>query len=224
MGGDREMKNLKVKIALGLLLLALSVLFILSILNQELSSEFMRWIIEGNAILIWVIIPSIIAILSLVILFSSKEDFTCFMDITIMLLLISNITFLLFLNLAQTDFGIIFIIFFVWGSALLVVITLIIKLLYATFFAKNFKEVVGYLLKVRIVKSILLSVTVTVVLFQLYLVANAIAVYKAVKFQDVSEKNNYALFSFYRPYVYEITLSDGSRWSYGRVKFVDNGR
>ena len=221
MGGDREMKNLKVKIALGLLLLALSVLFILSILNQELSSEFMRWIINGNAILLWAIIPTIIAILFLVILFSSKEKLTRFMDITITLLLISNITFLLFLNLAQLGFGIIFIAFFVWGSVFSVLIILIIKLLYAAIFAKNFKEVVGYLLKVRIVKPILLSVTVTVVLFQLYLVANAIEVYKAVKVQDVPEKNNYALFSFYRPYVYKITLSDGSRWSYNRVVFVN---
>jgi len=211
----------KRKIILGLSLLTLSVLLILSILNQELSSEFMRWIIEDNAILIWVIIPSIIAILSLVILFSSKEDFTRFMDITIMLLLISNITFSLFLNLAQTDFGIIFIAFFVWGSALSVVITLSFKLLYSAIFTKNCKEVVKYLLKVRIVKSILLSVTVTFVLFQLYLVANAIEVYKAVKVQNVPEKNNYALLSFYRPYVYEIRLSDRSRWSYGQVKFVN---
>jgi len=217
------MKNLKVKIALGLLLLALSVLFVLSILNQELSSEFMRLIIEGNAILIWVIIPSIIAIISLSILVTSKEKFTLLMDITITLLLISNITFLLFLNLAQTDFGIIFIMFSVWGSSLSVVITLSFKLLYSAIFTKNCKEVVKYLLKVRVVKSILLSVTITVVLFQLYLVANAIEVYKAVKVQDVSEKNNYSLLSFYRPYVYEIR-SGGKRWSYGRVKFVDNGR
>jgi len=213
----------KRKIILGLSLLTLSVLFILSILNQELSSEFMRLLIEGNAILIWVIIPSIISIISLSILVASKENLTRLMDITITLLLISNITFLLFLNLAQTDFGIIFIIFFVWGSAFSVLIILIVKLLYAAIFAKNFKEVVGYLLKVRIVKSILLSVTVTFVLFQLYLVANAIEVYKAVKVQDVAEKNNYSLFSFYRPYVYEIR-SGGRRWSYGRVKFVDNGR
>jgi len=213
----------KRKIILGLSLLTLSVLFILSILNQELSSEFMRWIIGGNVTLLWAIIPNIITILSLVILFASKEKFTRFMEITITLLFISNITFLLFLNLAQLDFGIIFIIFSVWGSALSVLITLSFKLLYSAIFTKNFKEVVKYLLKVRVVKSILLSVTITFVLFQLYLVANAIEVYKAVKVQDVSEKNNYSLFSFYRPYVYEIR-SGGKRWSYGRVKFVDNGR
>jgi len=217
------MKNLKVKIALGLSFLTLSVLFLLTILNQELSSEFMRWIIGGNATLLWTIIPNIITILSLVILFTSKEKFTRFMEITITLLLISNITFLLFLNLAQTNFGIIFIMFSVWGISLSVVIILSFKLLYSAIFTKNCKEVVGYLLKVRVVKSILLSVTITVVLFQLYLVANAIEVYKAVKVQDVSEKNNYSLFSFYRPYVYEIR-SGGKRWSYGRVKFVDNGR
>jgi len=214
------MKNLKVKIALGLSFLTLSVLFLLTILNQELSSEFMRWIIGGNATLLWTIIPNIITILSLVILFTSKEKFTRFMEITITLLLISNITFLLFLNLAQTNFGIIFIMFSVWGISLSVVIILSFKLLYSAIFTKNCKEVVGYLLKVRVVKSILLSVTITVVLFQLYLVANAIEVYKAVKVQDVAEKNNYALFSFYRPYVYEIR-SGGKRWSYGRVKFVD---
>jgi len=221
------MKNLKVKIALGLLLLALSSLFLLAVLEPSSSVKLMQWLMNNMIGILWIIIPSIIALLSLVILFSSKEDFIRLMDTTITLLLISNITFLLFFNLAPMGFGIAFVILFflfsIWGSALSLVVALIIKLLYAAIFAKNFKEVVGYLLKVRIVKSILLSVTVTFVLFQLYLVANAIEVYKAVKVQDVAEKNNYSLFSFYRPYVYEIR-SSGKRWSYGRVKFVDNGR
>ena len=61
----------------------------------------------------------------------------------------------------------------------------------------------------------------TFLLFQIYLFGNAISVYKAVEVLNTEEKQEYSLFSFYRPFVYEIRLEDGRRWSYGRVKFVN---
>jgi hypothetical protein len=216
---------MKRKISIGILLLSLSFLFIVSILEQELSVEFMKLVIETTGLILWVIIPSVIGIGSLLVVGLRKEKFTLMVQVITSLLLISNMTFLFLLNLhLSIGFEVLFIALSVWGSLFWFIVALLTKLLYSYFFTKNIKEVIEYMLKAKIVKSFLLSATVTFVLLQLFLMGSAIEAYKAVKVSKIKEKAEYSLFYFYRPLISEIRLSDGKRWAYSRVKFVDNGR
>ncbi|CAA6807998.1 MAG: Unknown protein [uncultured Sulfurovum sp.] len=209
------------KIVVGILFFTLSFLFFLSVLGQSLSAELMGLVISSTVILLWGVIPTVVAILSLLMVGYSNDKFIHLLYVMITLLLISNMTFLLFINIAEMGFGIIFLVLFVWGSTFWFVVVLFVKLLDSYFFEKNIKEIIESILKVKIIKSILLSATVTFLLFQIYLLGNAISVYKAVKVLNIEEKKEYSLFYFYRPFVYEIRLADGRRWSYGRVKFVN---
>ncbi len=209
---------------LGILFLILSFLVALSVLEQSLSAKFMKFISESTSILLWVIIPFIVSILSLLIVGLYEKKLTLLVSIIVTLLLISNMTFLVCLSFAQMGFGIILIVLFVWGSVILFVIALLVKLTYSYFFMKNIKEVIGDILKVKILKLFLLSGIITFMLLQLYLMGSAIEAYKAVKVLNIKESKEQSLLSFYKPYIYEIRLSNGMRWSYVRVKFVNNGR
>ena len=194
-----------------MLFLTLSFLFILSILNQEFSLEFMKLTIETTVVILWMIIPTITSILSFSIVVFFKKKFTFLVYVMTTLLLISNITFLIFLNIFQMGIQVIFIAPAVWGATFLFVVIIL-------------QEPRVYLVKVKILKSILVSATVTFILLQIYLLGNSIEVYKAVKVLNTQEKAGYSLFYFYRPLVSEIRLSNGKRWSYSRVKFVEDGR
>jgi len=218
------MKNLKVKIALGLLILALSFLSLLAILEQSLSVELMKIVRASISLLLWVVIPMVVTILSLILLGAYKEKFRLLVYVSSTLLFISNITFLLFLNLSNVGFGIFIIVLCVWGASFLFIVTLIIKLIYAYFININIKEILEDIFQLNLIKSLLLSILVTFLLFHIYLLGNAITVYKTVQELNVEEKEVSSVFSFYKPSIYEIRLSDGRRWSYGSLKFVDNGR
>ena len=217
------MKILKTKIVMGIIFLSLIFLFMLSILEQSLSVALLNLVTESVAVGLWIIIPVVMMILTLLIMGSVKDKFIHLVYVTITLLFISNITFLLYINNATTGFGIIVIVLSVWGSTLWFIVGVLIKLLYSYFFKKDIKEVIALLLKVKIIKSILLSVTFTFVLFQLYLMGSSIVAYKTVKVLNLKENIEYSVFSFYRPFNHEIRLSNGMRWSYGRVKFVHDG-
>jgi len=218
------MKNLKVKIALGLLILALSFLSLLAVLEQSLSVELMKIVRASISLLLWVVIPMVVTIISLILLGAYKEKFRLLVYVSSTLLFISNITFLLFLNLSNVGFGIIIIVLCVWGASFLFIVTLIIKLIYAYFINVNIKEILEDIFQLNLIKSLLLSILVTFLLFHIYLLGNAITVYKTLQELNVEEKEVSSLFSFYKPSIYEIRLSDGRRWSYGSLKFVDNGR
>jgi len=218
------MKNLKVKIALGLLLLALSFLSLLAVLEPSLSVELIRIVRASISLLLWVIVPMVVTILSLMLLGAYNEKFRLLVYVSSTLLFISNITFLLFLNLSNVGFEIIIIVLCVWGASFLFIVALIMKLLYAYFINKNIKEILEDIFQLNLIKSLLLSILVTFLLFHIYLLGNAITVYKTVQGLNVEEKEVSSLFSFYKPSIYEIRLSDGRRWSYGSLKFVDNGR
>jgi len=218
------MKNLEVKIALGLLILALSFLSLLAVLEQSLSVELMKIVRASISLLLWVVIPMVVTIISLILLGAYKEKFRLLVYVSSTLLFISNITFLLFLNLSNVGFGIIIIVLCVWGASFLFIVTLIIKLIYAYFININIKEILEDIFQLNLIKSLLLSILVTFLLFHIYLLGNAITVYKTLQELNVEEKEVSSLFSFYKPSIYEIRLSDGRRWSYGSLKFVDNGR
>lgn len=216
------MKVSKIKILLAILFFSLSFLFLLSILNQSLSVDFMNLLVEATAVLLWVIIPIIFTILSLLVGWY-KEKFTFLIETIITLVLISNMTFIVYLNCAQTDLGVIFIALSVWGSTILFVLPCLIGLLYTYFFQKSIKELMGDRINIKIIKSFFLSATVTFLLLQLFLMGSSMVAYKVVEASNIKEKSDYTLFSFYKPFVYEIRLKDGQRWSYGRFKFVNNG-
>ena len=217
------MKILKTKIIMGIIFLSLIFLLMLSILEQSLSVALLKLVIENVATGLWIIIPVVVMILTVLIMGFFKDKFIHLVYVTITLLFISNITFLLYINNATTGFGIIVIVLSVWGSTLWFIVGVLIKLLYSYFFKKDIKEVIASLLKVKIIKSILLSVTFTFVLLQLYLMGSSIVAYKTVKVLNLKENIEYSVFSFYRPFNHEIRLSNGMRWSYGRVKFVYDG-
>jgi len=217
------MKILKTKIIMGIIFLSLIFLLMLSILEQSLSVALLKLVIENVATGLWIIIPVVVMILTVLIMGFFKDKFIHLVYTTITLLFISNITFLLYLNNATTGFGIIFIALSVWGSTLWFLVGVLIKLLYSYFFKKDIKEVIASLLKVKIIKSILLSVTFTFILLQLFLMGSSIVAYKTVKVLNLKENIEYSVFSFYRPFNYEIRLSNRMRWSYGRVKFVHDG-
>ena len=207
-------------IILGVLFLTFSFLFILAILEQSLSVEFFKSIIEGMVALLWVIIPIITTVASLLVVGFSKESLNSLLYFIVTLLLISNMFLLFVLTVQEMGLGILFIGFTVWGSTLLFIIALLVKLLSAYFVQKNFKELLGHISKIKIFKSFFLSVGVIFLLFQIFIVGSAISAYKAVKVLDTTKKKEYSLWYFYRPLSLEIRLDNGLRWSYGRVKFV----
>ena len=219
------MKTLKTKIVMGIIFLSLIFLFMLSILEQSLSVALLKLVIENVATGLWIIIPVVVMILTVLIMGFFKDKFIHLVYVTITLLFISNITLLLYFNNTTTGFGIIAIVIVlsVWGSTLWFIVGVLIKLLYSYFFKKDIKEVIASLLKVKIIKSILLSVTFTFVLWQLFLMGSSIVAYKTVKVLNLKENIEYSVFSFYRPFNHEIRLRNGMRWSYGRVKFVHDG-
>ena len=218
------MKTLKTKIVMGIIFLSLIFLLMLSILEQSLSVALLKLVIENVATGLWIIIPVVVMILTVLIIGCFKDKFIHLVYVTITLLFISNMTFLLYFYNATPGLGIIFIVLSVWGSTLWFIVGVLIKLLHSYFFKKDIKEVITCLLKVKIIKSILLSVTFTFVLLQLFLMGSSIVAYKTVKVLNLKENIEYSVFSFYRPFNYEIRLSNGMRWSYGRVKFVHDGQ
>ncbi|CAA6804130.1 MAG: Unknown protein [uncultured Sulfurovum sp.] len=214
---------MKKYISLGALFLSLSFFLLVSSLELGLSVEFMKLVLDGASIILWMILPIVITLTSFLIIGFPNEKLTFLVYVGMTLLFISNMTFLLWLNVATVDFGVIFIILFVWGSTFWFVVTLLIKLLYAYIFKKGFKEFIGYMVRVKIFQAFFLSVTVTFILLQLFLMGSSILAYKSVKVLDIKENKTYSLFYFYRPFISEIRLDNGMRWSYSRVKFVNDG-
>ncbi|CAA6806167.1 MAG: Unknown protein [uncultured Sulfurovum sp.] len=92
----------------SILFFTLSFLFLLSVLDQVLSVELMELVISSTVILLWGIIPAVVTILSLLMVGYSNDKFIHLLYVMITLLLISNMTFLLFINIAEMGFGIIF--------------------------------------------------------------------------------------------------------------------
>ena len=215
-----KLKISKKNIALGILYLTFSFLFILAILEQSLSVEFFKLVIEGMVVLVWIIIPIITLIVPLLLLDISKKSFNFLFYFILKLLFVSNITFLLYLNIGQVDLGVMLIALFVWGSIASFIVALLIALLGAYFVKKNLKELMSNIFTVKIFKSLLWSVGVTFLLVQIYLMGTAIVAYKTMK---LTENKKYSLLYFYRPLNLEIRLDNGLRWSYGRVKFVGDG-
>ena len=218
-----KLKISKKNIALGILCLTFSFLFILAILEQSLSVEFFKLVMEGMLILLWVIIPIVITVASLLVLVFSKESLTSLLYFIVTLLLISNMFLLFVLTVQEIGLGILVIGFTVWGSTLFFIITLLVKLLSAYFVQKNFKELLAHISKIKIFKSFFLSVSVIFLLFEIFIVGSAISAYKAVKVLDTTENKEYSILYFYRPLSLEIRLDNGLRWSYGRVRFVEKG-
>lgn len=211
------------KVLGGVSLLYLSFFVLVILLEQPLSVELMDNVIGIALIILWVIMPVISAVLSFS-MFVTDKHFTSLIYIIVTLGLISTTTLLIYLNLATTDFGIIFVVLMVFGSPILFGALLLLKLLYAYIFKKNFKYIVKSLFNIQVLKALPLSAMVTVLLWQSFLIISAIEAHKAVEALNVKEANESSLFSFYRPFAEEIRLSNGMRWSYGRGKFVENGK
>ena len=186
------------------------------------STEFFILTLEGFFFILWVLVPLLAVVSSIVVFIDSEKRILLYVKSIGSVLLMSNMTlyFIVHVN-PDFGFGIVFVAFNVWGSTILFLLVLLIRTLVNYFFKQDGKILFYFNEeKIKVLKAFVATTILFFILLQVFFMASAIVAYKATKELDLKIKSQYSVYYFYRPTVREIRLSNGMRWSYSRVKFM----
>lgn len=213
-----------IKWIFGLIVFSLLYLLLIYFLEQPILEELCTLIY----LVLLVFIPiGIFLTLLLLLLLKRGKGLIYYIAVAISLLLISNISLLWVMDIGvgrKNQYGLLFETLAVWDTSILFIVLVLIRAMLGHFYKKSHKTVLFDIKeeKRKIFKVMAVGILLFVWFSQLFLLSSAIKANQAVQLLDIKDKSSYSISYFYRPFVSRIDLKNGLRWSYHRMKFVDD--